>query len=180
VHFLTQLAHVVLPSTFVLYAGYRLGWNERDVGLALAGYGVCFMVVQAGLTGRMVRRFGERTMLIVGLVFGVAGFCIMAFAYNDFWAWLSIPVTSSWGFAGPSLQSLMSRRVSASEQGQLQGASGSLQGIASLVGPVLFTAIFAYAIGPGRTFGLPGAAFLAAAVLLATALALAAYVARAK
>jgi DHA1 family tetracycline resistance protein-like MFS transporter len=173
VHFLAQLAHVVLPSTFVLYAGYRLGWDERAVGLSLAGYGVCFMVIQAGLTGRMVRRFGERTMLIVGLVFGVIGFIMMGFAATDFWAWASIPVTSTWGFAGPSLQSLMSRRVQPSEQGQLQGANGSLQGIASLIGPVMFTLIFAYSIGAGSQFGLPGAAFLIAAMLLAASAALA-------
>jgi DHA1 family tetracycline resistance protein-like MFS transporter len=173
IHFLTQLAHVVLPSTFVLYASYRLGWNERDVGLSLAGYGVCFMIVQAGLTGRLVKRFGERTMLLVGLIFGTAGFIMMGLASTTFWAWASIPVTSSWGFAGPSLQSLMTQRVSASDQGRLQGANGSLQGIASLIGPTLFSLIFAYSINAGRDFGLPGAAFLVASLMLATALALA-------
>jgi DHA1 family tetracycline resistance protein-like MFS transporter len=60
----------------------------------------------------------------------------------------------------------MSRRVGPSEQGQLQGANGSVQGLATLVGPLPFTLAFAYAIGPGRHFGLPGLPFLLAAALL--------------
>jgi len=106
-------------------------------------------------------------------MFGTAGFVMMGFAATTFWAWASIPVTSSWGFAGPSLQALMTRRVGASEQGQLQGATGSLQGIASLIGPTLFALIFAYSINAGRAFELPGAAFLLASLMLAAALALA-------
>jgi DHA1 family tetracycline resistance protein-like MFS transporter len=169
VNFLTNLAHVSLPAIFVLYTGYRYGWNERDVGLSLAGYGVSYMIVQAVLTGRMVKRFGERTMLLVGLLFGVIGFVILGLAPNGVWAWIGIPVTSAWGFAGPALQSMMSRKVSESEQGQLQGANGSLQGIASLIGPAIFASIFAYAIGTGSAWQVPGASFLLASLMLAAA-----------
>ena len=173
VNFLTNLAHVALPAIFVLYTGYRYGWNERDVGLSLAGYGVSYMIVQAVLTGRMVKRFGERTMLLVGLIFGVTGFVILGLAPNGIWAWIGIPVTSAWGFAGPALQSMMSRKVSESEQGQLQGANGSLQGISSLVGPMIFASIFAYAIGAGSAWQVPGASFLLASLMLAAAAVLA-------
>ncbi len=41
VAFLSNVAHAALPATFVLYAGYRYGWDTRAVGLALAGVGVC-------------------------------------------------------------------------------------------------------------------------------------------
>src|SRR3984957_14262180 len=46
VNFIAQLAHVVLPSTFVLYATFRYGWNATTVGLTLAMVGVCAMAVQ--------------------------------------------------------------------------------------------------------------------------------------
>ncbi len=169
VNFLTNLAHVALPSIFVLYAGYRYGWDERMVGLSLAGYGVCFMLVQGVLTGRLVKRYGERPIMLIGLAFGIAGFAILGLAPTDVWAWIGIPVISAWGFAGPSVQALMSRRVGANEQGQLQGANGSLQGIASMVGPTLFSLLFAYSIGAGKAWNLPGAAFLLAALLVAIA-----------
>jgi DHA1 family tetracycline resistance protein-like MFS transporter len=67
----------------------------------------------------------------------------------------------------------MSRRVSASQQGQLQGATHSLIGLTGLIGPVLFTQIFALSLSLDA-----GLAFLAAALILLAALALAAQVTR--
>jgi DHA1 family tetracycline resistance protein-like MFS transporter len=67
----------------------------------------------------------------------------------------------------------MSKRVSASEQGQLQGANASIQSLANLVAPAIFALLFAYAIGAGRDWNLPGAPYLLAALLLLAAAALA-------
>ena len=61
----------------------------------------------------------------------------------------------------------------AAQQGQLQGANGSLQGIASLIGPVIFASIFAYAIGTGSAWQVPGASFLLAGLMLTAAAVLA-------
>ena len=55
-----------------------------------------------------------------------------------------------WGLANAASQGLMTRRVGADEQGQLQGANQSLQGIADMIGPGLFTLSFACAIGRSR------------------------------
>ena len=72
----SMLAHAVLPIVVVLYMLYRYGWDERAVGFVLAGVGVCSMVVQGGLIGPAVKRFGERKALIGGLLFGAAGFFV--------------------------------------------------------------------------------------------------------
>jgi DHA1 family tetracycline resistance protein-like MFS transporter len=64
----------------------------------------------------------------------------------------------------------MTRRVAAAEQGRLQGAGASLMGMAGLIGPGLFTAIFAHFISPSRAWHLPGAPFLLAALLLVGAM----------
>jgi DHA1 family tetracycline resistance protein-like MFS transporter len=80
---------------------------------------------------------------------------------------LGIPLLALWGIAGPSTNGLMTRRVSPSEQGQLQGANSSIQSIANLVGPFLFALTFSYFIGAGGALHLPGAPFLLAALLLA-------------
>lgn len=173
VHFLGQLAHVVLPSTFVLYATYRYGWSERVVGLTLAGVGVCSMIVQAGLIGRIVGWLGERRTLGLGLFAGAVGFSIYGLAPVGPMFWVGVPIMSLWGLTSPALQGLMTRLVGPSEQGQLQGANGSLQGIAGLIGPGIFTGTFAVFIGGLHCFGLPGAPFLLAALLLAAAFLLA-------
>ena len=166
VSFLGNLAHASLPSISVLYMQYRYGFDERTVGLTLAGVGLCSMIVQGGLIGRTVRRFGERTTLIMGLGFGVAGFALFGLAPTGLVFWSGIPLMALWGFANPSALGLMSRRVSASEQGRLQGANSSLSGVANMLGPGLFTQVFAVFIGAGAPWQLPGAPYLLAAGLL--------------
>jgi DHA1 family tetracycline resistance protein-like MFS transporter len=166
VNFLGNLAHASLPSISVLYMQFRYGFDERMVGFTMAAVGLCAMIVQGGLIGRTVARFGERTTLIVGLGFGVAGFAVFGLASSAPMFWAGIPLLALWGFASPSALGLMSRRVSASEQGRLQGANSSLMGVANMLGPGLFTQVFALFIGAGSAWQLPGAAFLLAAGLL--------------
>jgi DHA1 family tetracycline resistance protein-like MFS transporter len=79
---------------------------------------------------------------------------------------------SLWGVAGAAVQAIMTRRVSPEQQGQLQGATNSVNSIAQLLGPFLFTLSFAYFIGNTAPFKLPGAPFFLAAALLALALAI--------
>ena len=164
VDFLASVAHQVLPSVFVLYAAYRYGWSETIVGLTLAFVGVCTMVVQGLLIGPIVGRLGARNALIAGLLTGGLGMAIYGLAPSGPWFWLGVPVMALWGLAGPAIQDMMSRRVSPSEQGQLQGANGCSRSVAGLLAPGLFTGTFAYLIG-----WLPGAPFLLAAALLAAA-----------
>ena len=166
VGFLSNLAHASLPSVMVLYMMYRYGWDERTVGFIMAGVGICSMIVQGALIGPAVTRLGERKTLITGLAFGAAGFFVYGIAETGRLFLLGILLMSLWGLAGPALQGLMSRRVGDSEQGQLQGANGSLQGIANLVGPVLFAEAFAYAIGAGQPYHLPGVPFVLATLML--------------
>jgi DHA1 family tetracycline resistance protein-like MFS transporter len=164
--FLSNLAHASLPSVSVLYLMYRYGWDERAVGFVLAAVGVCSMIVQGALIGPTVTQLGERMTLIVGLGFGVIGFFIYGIAATGFVFLIGLPLMALWGLTSPALLGLMSRRVGDSEQGQLQGANGSLQGIANLIGPVLFAESFAYAIGTGQGLGLPGVPFLLASLML--------------
>jgi DHA1 family tetracycline resistance protein-like MFS transporter len=169
VNFLGNLAHAALPSVGVLYMMYRYGWDERTVGLTMAGVGAAAIAVQGGVIGPAVKRFGERRALVAGLGFGAAGFAVFGLAPTGPVFWLGIPLMALWGLANPSAQGLMSRRVGPQEQGQLQGANASLMGVASLIGPGLFTLTFAFAIGAAKDWGLPGAPHLVATLLLGLA-----------
>lgn len=160
------LAHAVLPSTAVLYMSYRYGWDTASVGLMLAGVGVAAMVVQGALIRPLTARFGERTTLLGGLLCGAAGFAIYGMAPQGWMFCLGIPIMAFWGMAGPATQALMTRRVSSSEQGQLQGAMASINGVTGLVGPTLFTQIFSHFIGAQAGWRLPGSPFLLASTLL--------------
>jgi DHA1 family tetracycline resistance protein-like MFS transporter len=173
VAFFGYLAHTVLPNVSVLYMGYRYGWGTATVGLTLAGVGVAVMIVQGGLIRPVTARLGLRTTLLVGLLCGAIGFSVYGVAPEGWIFWLGIPVMAFWGLAGPAAQALMSRRVSSSEQGQLQGAIASINGLTGLIGPILFTQSFAYFIGPRAAWHLPGAPFLLASLMMLSAAAIA-------
>ncbi len=173
-NFFSQLAHVVLPSTAVLYATYRFGWDVKTVGLMLAIVGICSMAVQGAAIGPVVKRLGERNALLYGLVFGIVGFFIYGVAPTGILFCLGIPVTALWGVAGAAGQALMTREVASDQQGQLQGATASVQSVSQLVGPLIFTLTFAFFIGDNAPVKLPGAPFLLASVLVALALVIAA------
>jgi MFS transporter, DHA1 family, tetracycline resistance protein len=164
IDFIVNVAHQVLPSVFVLYTAHRYGWDETTVGLTLGFVGVCAALVQGLVVGPAVERLGRRGALIAGLLCGSLGMAIYALAPTGPWFWLGVPVMTLWGVVGPSLQDMMTRRVSPLEQGQLQGANSSSRSVAGLVGPGIFTATFAYLID-----WLPGAPFLLAALLLIAA-----------
>jgi len=167
--FLSMLAHDSLPTTAVLYAKYRYQWDERALGLVLGVVGVAALIVQAGLVGRLVAWLGERKALAVGFLSGAVGMAIYGFAPTGAWFMLGVPGTALYGLATPALQSLMTREVGPSEQGQLQGANGSMNGIANMTAPILFTQVFALAIGRYEDLHLPGAPFILGALLLVAA-----------
>lgn len=183
VGFLGYLAHAVLPSVSVLYMGYRYGWGPASVGLMMAGVGLAAMIVQGGLIGPITNRFGERRTVLAGLLSGSVGFFVYGLASEGWIFCLGIPVMALWGLAGPANQSLMTRRVSSSEQGQLQGAIASINGVTGLIGPMLFTQTFAFFIQSDSTLstsvGFPGAPFILASLMLLSAAAIAWRVTRA-
>lgn len=171
--FLIALAHMVYPSTFVLYADYRFGWGPKMVGYTLGLVGILGIIVQGGLVKRFVARFGERRTLLFALGCGTIGFLLYGLAPTGYWFWAAMPITALWGMVGPAAQALISHQVDPSEQGRLQGAIASLSSVAGIIAPTLFTRTFAavsqahlHNAWAGITFGL-AALMLGAAWLLA-------------
>ena len=139
VMFLIGLAHLVYPTTFVLYADYRFGWGLKMVGWTLLIVGVLTIIVQGGLIGRIVKALGERRALLFGMACGALGFFCYGLAPNGYWFWAAMPLAALWGVGNPAAQAIMTRHVTPQEQGRLQGAIGSLNSIAGILGPSLFT-----------------------------------------
>jgi DHA1 family tetracycline resistance protein-like MFS transporter len=177
--FLYMLAHQSLQQIFVLFTGYRFGWGIRDVGLFLGATGVASIVVQMVLVRPIVQALGERRTMLAGLVCGVMGFAIYALAPTPLLFWCGLPVFAMIGLVQPTSQSLMSRRVPGNEQGRLQGAMSGIQSITGLIGPTLYTTVFAWAITGGKPLDVPGLGILLAAGLTVLALLLAVRYARA-
>ena len=176
VNFLGYVVHEIYVTVFVLYVIYRFGWNTRMIGISLAVVGVTSMVSYS-LVGPIVERLGERRTLLAGLACATLGFVLFGWPSPIVFL-AAIPVNALWSLAGSTSQSLMTRHVSPSEQGELQGALASLRGVAMLIGPGLFSLTFAYFISPQHL--VPGAPWHLAAILMLVSLAVAWVVARDK
>ena len=162
----------------MLYTDYRFHWGIRDVGLFLGATGAASIVVQMTLVKPVVKAVGERGAMLIGLGCGALGFLVYALAPTGLLFWCGLPVFALMGLVQPSSQALMSRRAPANEQGRLQGATSGIMSITGLIGPSLFTSVFAWAITGGAGLGQPGLGILLAAVLVLLALGLAVRFAR--
>ncbi|HEY0626481.1 MAG TPA: TCR/Tet family MFS transporter [Allosphingosinicella sp.] len=166
VNFLLFFAHHVFSAVFVLYAAYRYGWSTAEVGFALALWGVLDVLVQAFLVGPTVKRFGDRKTMVFGLFVGAAGLALLGLAPTDWTFVIAIFVSALWGLSMPTIQSLMTQRVSESEQGQLQGANMSVGSIAGVASPLFFGWVYSRSVGDAAWFDAPGLAFVIAGVVL--------------
>ncbi|MET0657213.1 MAG: TCR/Tet family MFS transporter [Steroidobacteraceae bacterium] len=179
VNFLLHFAHHVFSAVFVLYAGFRYGWSPWEVGLLLALVGVLDMIVQGTLVAPFTRRYGERGAMVIGLFCGAVGVACMGLAPNGVLFTFAMFPNALWGLAMPTIQALMTQRVSESEQGQLQGANSSVASIAGVLSPLFFGWVYSLSLGDGtRSPVYAGVAFLLAAVVLLASALLAWYVAR--
>ena len=171
--FVQYLAFQVLPSIFTIYANYRIGWGITEIGLSLGLVGALNITVQGLLVKPFIARFGERIALITGIVFGAAALLVWGLASNWILFVVAIFVFAPIGLVQPALQSLMTRYVSPSQQGQLQGANASINGITAVIGPILYGLIFDASIQPTAPIVVPGLVFFLAAVLMFASVALA-------
>ncbi len=158
------VAHEALPQLFVLYALYAFAWTMRTIGAALAAVGILTIVISGFVIQRVVDRFGERKALLAGLFFGAVGFWM--YSGSPLLFWIGMPINMLWMIAGSSSQAIMTRRVAKNEQGELQGAINMLRSVGMIVGPPIFTGIFAYSIGPAHAWKAPGLGWVAGALLL--------------
>ncbi len=172
IQFIGYTAHEVV-QIYVLYAIYRYAWQEKTVGLSLAFVGVCTVLISGGMVRPFVARLGERRTLYIGQMLGAIGMVLMGWATNGFLFMIGVVVMSMWSLSGPAAQGMMTHRVSASEQGELQGAISSMRAIAMLIGPGLFSFTFAWFINAQRGWVIPGAPWYVAAAMLFVAMALA-------
>ena len=133
----------LFTSGFALFAERRFTWHElpfttREIGYVFAYAGFLGIILQGGLIGRMVKRFGEHALTIWGfLTLGIA-YVLLAWA-RDVTGLIVITSISSFGngVCRPTLTGLISRNARANEQGVVLGVSQSLSSIAAIVAPIV-------------------------------------------
>jgi MFS transporter, DHA1 family, tetracycline resistance protein len=148
VFFLAILAFAGMEATFALWAMAQFGWGPAQIGYVFTYVGVLSALMQGGLIGRLTARFGEERLLIAGLSSIAIGLLTITAARD-----LPILIVAvsflalGMGVMQPSLNSLISRRAGAAEQGEVMGVAQSIASLSRVLGPLLAGALFA---GLGR------------------------------
>ena len=150
----------------------KFGWSAATVGLTLAIFGLITAAVQGGLTGPLVKRFGEHRVALFGLIFSSIGALGYGLAGSLSMVVIMMVVHAPEGFVYPMLQALMSKAVPEDAQGELQGGMSAITNVAMLAGTVFFSQVFGYFLSPGAPFQSASVGFVIAAGGLAVTLVL--------
>ena len=139
--FLFFLAFNGFTAVLVLYFKQAFDWGPGLAAAAFLVVGVVATVVQGGLIGPLVKRFGEWRLTLAGLGFVIAGCLLIPLATRDnaqpvvFTAVAILAMGT--GLVTPCLRSLVSRRLDSEGQGAALGSLQGLQSLGSFLGPPL-------------------------------------------
>jgi DHA1 family tetracycline resistance protein-like MFS transporter len=133
---LVALAQVMLQSTWVLYTTFRFDWSTTENGIALFCVGVASVVVQAGLLGMFIKRFGEVRLSMLGLMSGAITYLLYGLATQGWMMYVLILCNMLAFAAGPALQGIISKATPPTEQGELMGSLQSISSIGVVVMPL--------------------------------------------
>ncbi len=142
VFFVLSATGEVYGTCWALWSTDVFGWNGLWIGLSLGIFGVCQSLAQALLPGPAVRLLGERWAVLTGIVGACVALVAMAFATQGWAVFAIMPVVALAGIGTPALQSLATRLVDDSRQGQFQGVLASAMSLASIAGPLLFSTFY--------------------------------------
>lgn len=162
---LWQLASLVYPLTWSFWGIAALNWSDQMIGLSLAAVGIVIALSQMLMTGRVVRRLGERGAATVGMIGAGLGFAGYAFANATWQAFALLVAVALQSLVQPSLMAMLSRRATPETQGEVQGLAAMVMGVGSIIGPLVLVRPMAWFTSPAAPFLWPGVAFAIAAVI---------------
>ena len=164
--FFVHLAGQSLPATWTFFTQLQFDWTNTEVGYSLTVVGIMVALVQGGLTGVMVKKFGSKKTIFLGFIMWTSGMIMYTLVTSGWQLYAVLIPYCLGGMAGPTLQGLISNQVPSNEQGELQGALTSMISLSSVIGPPVMTGVFFYFTHSEAPFYLPGAPYGLAAIFM--------------
>ncbi|WP_317896544.1 TCR/Tet family MFS transporter [Aurantibacillus circumpalustris] len=163
--FIINVAGQAMPTIWTFFCIERFAWDEKMIGLSLAFVGVAISIVQGGLIGVASKRLGVKKSVFIGLGFYVLGFFLFSLA-NKSWMMFAFMIPYALGgIAVPNIQSILSSRVGANEQGELQGGLTSLISLTAVIGPIIMSSSFTFFTRNPESLYFPGISFFIGGIL---------------
>src|SRR5581483_7941969 len=165
---LCGFAFTSCTSGFALFAERTFTWRAhpftpREIGYLFAYAGFLGIILQGGLIGRLVRRFGERRLVTAGFVALAMGLWLLG-VIHDVGPLVAVATVTAFGqgVLRPTLTSLLTQNAEAHEQGVVLGLAQSLSSLAQITAPALggwlighaLLAPWAFTAGAAATLGL--------------------------
>lgn len=163
------ILYIAAQSTQTVWSFYtqeKFNWNETWIGYSLGFVGLTVAIVQGGLIRIIIPKLGQKKSIMLGLTLYVIGFTLFAFASKGWMMFAFMVPYALAGITGPAMQGIISTQVKPDEQGELQGIMTSFMSLASIVGPLLMSYLFAHFTShKNDSIYFPGAPFMMGAVL---------------
>jgi len=138
VFFFFVLPFALYVSMFALYADYQLQFTAQQTGYFLAFVGLLGIIWQGGFVGPIVKRFGERRALLVGLICSAIG--VFYTVWVDIWWKLGfVALFFSFGnsITRPSLTSMITQTAPAYRRGGVLGATTAIESLSRILAPII-------------------------------------------
>jgi MFS transporter, DHA1 family, tetracycline resistance protein len=169
-YLLLNFAFAGLQSNFAVFTDVRFGFTAGDNAWIFALIGVVAVIMQGFLLRKLVPLYGEARLAVAGFALMSIAFLLTAFAPAG---WMLFPamavLAAGSGLATPSITSLISRRVTAQEQGRTLGSVQAFSSLMMVVGPLYAGFVFE-AGGPNAPYTTGSLFVLAGALVIAMAL----------
>ena len=164
---LISLGFAGINSIFFLYVTFRFGWTPKTIGFYATFVMLTSLAVQTGLVARVIARFGERRVLLGGIVVQLVGTAAVGLAPTGALFVAAVFVVVLGGVAAPARLSIVNRIIAPTDRGRLSGAERSVESLTGIVAPGVFAAMFAAVVAAGPHSMLVGVPVLVGAVLIA-------------
>lgn len=162
INLLFTAAFTAMEALFPLFAQHSFGWGAMQTGYIFTYVGVIIVIMQGGLVGLLVKRWGEQRILQIGLVMLAAGLLLLTYSTQLAWLLITLGILSAGnGAITPTISTLLSFASSSEAQGETLGLAQGIAGLGRILGPVI----------AGQTYqiGGPAAPFIGGGLLVVLA-----------
>ncbi len=141
-YFLVVVAFSIMTTSFAQYTIFRFNYGVAENGYIFGFIGILAVVMQGGLFSKLVKKFGENRLIIIGCVLLSASFFAVPYVTPTFGG-LTVLLIGVACFAignslsSPALTSVASKESSEESQGQALGTLQSAASLARFIGPAM-------------------------------------------
>jgi len=174
-YFFLVTSFSIMTYAFVLYTIERFGYTAEQNGYIFMFIGVIAVIFQGGLFGRLVGKFGENPLMIIGCLLMAASLFAIPYISPEVGGLLGLLVVTAVlaignSMASPAITSLVSKISSDTEQGKSLGVMQSGASLARAIGPAVGGVLLNNSLNHVDSFTILRTFWTAAAIMIIAAL----------